>query len=89
MRVSLADVIKKFDQLIGKEVEREAISEWAKAKMIAEDTLELDYDPPYEKQRIWDGITYLLGVDLVQDMEGTYLHEIDDFIKTKRSLFDL
>lgn len=69
-----------FDSLIQEEKSREELSNWAFTLMEANDQRTLEYDPPFEKNKIWRGILYLIGVDLL-DIDGSYLHSIDNFIQ--------
>lgn len=85
MKVSLCEIEEKFNQLIHEKIPREDISAWAKKRQQAEDEDQLEYDPQDEEQRIWKAITYLIGVDL-KDMDGSYLHSIENFINFKNKM---
>lgn len=78
MQITLYEIKTKFDELINEDIPREAITEWAKKRQEAEDDEQLEYDPPFEENRIWRAITYLMGVDL-KDIDGSYLHSIENF----------
>ncbi|MBX9743592.1 MAG: hypothetical protein K2X08_00075 [Chlamydiales bacterium] len=82
MKVLLQEIKKVFDDLAQEKMPREAIAEWAKKRQEAEDDDQLEYDPPNEEDKIWDGIEYLMGVDL-KDTDGSYLHTIESFVKYK------
>lgn len=85
MQISLMEIREKFDQLINENMSRELIAEWAKKRQEAEDNDELEYDPPYEEDRIWRAITYLMGVDL-KDIDGSDLHSIENFVEFREKI---
>lgn len=80
MKVSLNDIKNAFDNLINKSKSREELANWASKLQFSEDLDELEYDPPNEESKIWDGIEYLMGVDL-KDIDGSYLHSQESFIQ--------
>ncbi len=82
MKISLNKIKQAFDFLIKEKKSREELASWAQKFQLAEDDGELEYDPPSEEDKIWDGIEYLMGVDL-KDTDGSYLHTIESFIKYK------
>ncbi len=57
---------------------RESISDWAATLRRAEEAELLSFDPPRARDRLWEAITYLEGVDL-KDGPSTYLHVVEDF----------
>jgi len=83
MKVSLEEIKKSFDSLINSEKSREEIANWAQNLMFANDDEILEYDPPDKEKKIWDGIEYLMGVDL-KDIDGSYLHTKEDFIQYRK-----
>lgn len=83
MKASINDIKKAFDLLINEEKSREELASWALKFQLAEDNNDLEYDPPYLEDKIWDGIQYLTGVDL-KDLDGSYLHSIDNFIEFRK-----
>ena len=87
MKVYLNEVMKAFDDLIEEKKSREEIASWALKIQIAEDAGDLKYDPTTEESKIWEGISYLTGVDL-KDIDGSYLHSIENFIDFRKE-FDL
>lgn len=87
MKITLDELRKKFDELISKDISREEVSEWAHIRKNAQDKRNLEYFPKEKESLIWDGIMYLLGVDLKTD-SSTYLHTTDDF-KNKRKVLDI
>lgn len=80
MKISLNEIKQAFEFLIEGAKSREELSNWALMLEAANDSKKLEYDPPHDKMRIWRGIQYLTGVDLL-DMGGSYLHSIDNFIQ--------
>lgn len=83
IRVSLDDIKQAFDFLIEEKKSREELSNWAIKLQFANDNDDLEYDPPSEEAKIWDGIEYLTGVDL-KDINGSYLHSKKSFIQYKK-----
>lgn len=83
MKVSLNEIKQVFDSLIQEKKTREEISNWAIELQFTHDDRNLIFDPPDEKDKIWDAISYLTGVDLL-DIDGTYLHSIDNFIDFRK-----
>ncbi len=79
MKVSAAEVSEQFDLLLGGEREPGAGEEWAAARMRAFDEGRLLFDPPADEDRIWEGISYLLGVGL-RVAPDRYLHCREDFL---------
>jgi hypothetical protein len=82
MKISLNEIRKAFDSLIKEEKSREELASWAQNVQFAEDDDNLEYDPPSAEDKIWDGIEYLMGVDL-RDIDGSYLHSMESFIRYK------
>ena len=85
MKVTLDEIKQIFDDLIKERKSREETSDWAILRQDAEDNEDLEYDPPKKEEIIWRAISYLTGVDLL-DLEGNYLHSIDNFIDFKKEL---
>jgi hypothetical protein len=82
MKISLNEIKQSFDFLIKEKKSREELASWAQKLQLAEDDGVLEYDPPSEEDKIWDGIEYLMGVDL-KDIDGSYLHTIESFVEYK------
>jgi hypothetical protein len=79
MKVSLKEMIEVFNDLIEEKKSREEVASWALKRQEANDLDALEFEPVSEKRKIWRGITYLMGVDLVE-IDGSYLHSIENFI---------
>jgi hypothetical protein len=82
MKISIDEIKQAFEFLIKEKKSREELSLWAQKLQMAHDNDDLEYDPSNEKERIWDGIKYLMGVDL-RDIDGSYLHSVENFIQYK------
>lgn len=82
MKISLNEIRQAFDSLIKEKKSREELAAWAQKFQLSEDDGDLEYDPPNEEDIIWDGIEYLMGVDL-KDVDGSYLHSIKSFVQYK------
>ena len=85
MKVTLDEIKEIFDDLIKERKVREDVSNWALKRLFADDLEPLEYDPPNKEKIIWSSIKYLTGVDL-RDLDGDYLHSIDNFIDFKNKL---
>lgn len=86
MIISLDEIKQAFDALITEKKSREEIASWAQKAQLAEDNSDLKYEPPSAEDKIWDGIEYLMGVDL-KDIDGSYLHSLESFIHYKNENF--
>jgi len=81
--IELNEIKQAFNYLIKEQKTREELANWAQKLQHAEDNGSLQYYPPDEEDKIWDGIEYLMGVDL-KDADGSYLHSKESFIKYKK-----
>lgn len=79
MPISISEITKMFDNLINEVDSRESVSNWATERVIAHDNDMLEFENRYDVESIWDALSYLSGVDLL-DMDGSYLHCKEDFI---------
>ena len=79
MKVTLNEIEQAFDLIINEKKSREDIALWAIKFQSAEDNGKLEYDPPSEEDKIWDGIQYLTGVDLL-DNDRIYFHSVKNFV---------
>ena len=84
--VNIKDVEEKFNDLICEKISREEVSNWALDMQDAEDECSLEYFPKNKEDAIWEGISYLTGVDL-PDLNRKYLHCKEDFIREKNKIF--
>lgn len=78
MYVSLSDIERAFEDLLSGARSREEIAAWAHSATESNDLDTLQYDPPGAERRIWNGILYLLGVDL-KEAPDVYLHDDGNF----------
>ena len=72
------EISQKFEALIAGAESRESIEDWARVRMEACDADEVSYEPRSDECRLWDAVTYLLGVGLCTESD-TYLHSTADF----------
>lgn len=79
MKVTLEEIKQLFNELIQKKQSREYFSNWASIRQQSHEGDDLVFEPYSEKTKIWNAILYLMGVDLL-DIDGSYLHSIEDFI---------
>jgi hypothetical protein len=86
IKVTLEDIQLKFDELVSGKVPWGNIANYAVSLTEANDRNELIIEPPWQKQKVWKGISYLTGVDLAGDKPGTYLHCVEDFIEFRREI---
>lgn len=77
MRIILESVRKVFSDVLEGRMTREEADRWAYIIVQASESQELIFFPPDEKKRIWDGIMYLYGIDLMEK-PGEYLHTDED-----------
>lgn len=85
MKVSLDELQQMFNLLIEEKKSREEIANWAVKLQFACDDGNLEFDPLTEEDKIWEGISYLTGVDLL-NIDGSYLHSIENFVDFKNSI---
>jgi hypothetical protein len=86
IKVTLEDIQLKFDELVSGKVPWGDIANYAVSLAEANDRDELIIEPYQQKQKVWEGISYLTGVDLAGDTLGTYLHSVEDFVEFRREL---
>lgn len=79
MKISKNEIEDKFEALISNKVSRESCSNYAYKLMQAFDDGKLEFVPPKDQSKISRGISYLLGVDLL-DYDGGYFHSVEDFV---------
>jgi hypothetical protein len=83
MKLSLHEIQEVFTELIEERKSREEIASWAVQRQAAHDYDNLEFEPASEKKKLWEGIIYLMGVDL-RDIDGSYLHSIENFIDFRK-----
>ncbi|MFN8985832.1 MAG: hypothetical protein ACK5VR_05925 [Burkholderiales bacterium] len=77
MEISLETVRSVFRDVLERRMTREAADRWAYDMMQQEEGGSLNYSPLSEKDRIWDGVMYLYGIDTMV-APGEYLHSEED-----------
>jgi hypothetical protein len=77
MDISIDIVKKVFVDLLDGRITRDAADRWAYSVKCASDSRVLIYLPPEDENRIWDGIMFLYGVDLLGE-HGNYLHNEEE-----------
>jgi len=72
------DVVKKvFLDILDGRVTREMADRWAYSVIQESELGTLIFVPPEEMGRIWDGVMYLYGIDIIE-ATGEYLHTEQD-----------
>ena len=82
MEVDLTTIQRKFDAILAASETRESVSNWARELREADDRQQLKIVPASDKQRLWNAILFLEGVDL-KDAPDSYLHNEEDIIREK------
>lgn len=77
MEVNLETVRDVFHALLDGRMTREAADRWAYGVIQLSEAGSLTYSPVTAKDRIWEGVTYLYGIDIM-DAPGQYLHTEED-----------
>src|SRR5262249_33728583 len=77
MEVSLQSVRRVFEDVLSGRILREQADRWAYAVVQEEETGVVTYSPARERERIWAGVMYLYGIDIMT-APGAYLHTDDD-----------
>lgn len=85
LEVSLNEIQEMFNDLIQEKKAREEIADWASQRQQADDEDNLEFQPQEERKKIWRALIYLMGVDLL-DMDGSYLHSIENFIDFRNNI---
>jgi hypothetical protein len=77
MEVDLQAVLRVFEDVLNGRMPREQADRWAYAVMQEEETGVVAYSPSHDRERIWAGVMYLYGIDMME-APNTYLHSNDD-----------
>jgi hypothetical protein len=80
MEIDVQSVRHVFEEILAGRMSREEGDRWAYSVMQQEEAQNLIYLPPSDKERIWSGVMYLHGVDLMESPDE-YLHT-DEEIRT-------
>ena len=77
MELDLQAVSRVFEDVLNGRMSREQADRWAYAVVQEEETGVVTYSPPRERGRIWAGVMYLYGIDIMT-APNAYLHTDDD-----------
>lgn len=77
MDVDLGTVRRVFEDVLSGSMSREQADRWAYAVVHEEEAGVVTYLPAHDRERIWDGVIYLYGVDAMK-APGEYLHSDGD-----------
>lgn len=88
MQITFADVTRWFDGILSDTLTRDEADRWAWSMMKADDTGNLAFLPPQDRDRIWRGLTYLYGVDMPNPTGGGFLHSLLDIREAYSKLAD-
>ena len=80
MEVDLQAVRRVFDDVLSGRMSREQADRWAFEVVREEETGIVKYSPSRERERIWAGVMYLYGIDMMK-APNEYLHSDDDIRK--------
>lgn len=87
MIVSLETVLKIYESLLTQQLSYDQADRWAWKMIELHDEYKLVYEPPEDKELLWELITYLYGIDVpsMTDRNQTARRDIDiiDFLKEK------
>jgi len=73
MEVDLQAVRRMFEDVLNGCMSREQADRWAYAVVKEEETGLVEYAPPRARERIWAGVMYLYGIDMMK-APNAYLH---------------
>ena len=77
MEIDLETVRVVFCDVLGGRMTREAADRWAYGVVQLSEAGSLTFSPVNAKDRIWEGVMYLYGIDTME-APGQYLHTEDD-----------
>jgi hypothetical protein len=77
VEIDLEAVRRVFCDVLGGRMTREAADRWAYGVMQLYEAGSLTFSPVNDEDRIWEGVMYLYGIDLM-DAPGQYLHTEED-----------
>lgn len=86
MEIDVESVRGVFRAVLTGQMTREAADRWAYALVQQSEAGSLIFVPQAEKERIWDAIMYLYGVDSME-APGEYLHTDEDIQAAMRAKF--
>ena len=77
MEINLEAVRRVFCDVLDGRMTREAADRWAYGVVQQSEMGSLTFSPANAKDRIWEGVMYLYGID-VMEAPGQYLHTEED-----------
>ena len=77
MEIDIESVRNVFRDVLTGQMTREHADRWAYSLIQQSEAGTLTFVPESDKKRIWDGIMYLYGVDVLEG-PGEYLHTDED-----------
>jgi hypothetical protein len=77
MEIGLQAVRRVFEDVLSGRMLREQADRWAYAVVQEEENGVVTYSPPRERERIWAGVMYLYGIDIMTAPDA-YLHTDED-----------
>jgi hypothetical protein len=77
MEVDLQAVRRTFEDVLNGSMSRERADRRAYAVVKEEETGIVEYSPPRARERIWAGVMYLYGIDMMK-APNAYLHSNGD-----------
>jgi hypothetical protein len=77
MEVNLEMVHRVFSDVLDGRMTREAADRWAYGVKQQFEAGSLTYSPATAEDRIWEGVMYLFGIDIMES-PGEYLHTDED-----------
>lgn len=83
MIISILDVRRVFQAVIDGQMSREDADLWASDVIKNDDNGDVVYVPIEDEPRIWSGIMYLLGIDLLES-PIRYVHLMEDILLAYR-----
>lgn len=84
MELNIDAVRNVFRDVLEGRMTREAADRWAYAVVRASELGDLSFVPPDEEDRIWSGVMYLYGIDIMEP-PGEYLHTVEDIQSAMRA----
>ena len=72
MHITFADVAARFDAILDGSMSRGEVDNWAWKMLEAEDAGDLAILPPNDHSRVWNGLTYLFGIDMSDPEDNSY-----------------
>jgi hypothetical protein len=88
MEISFEAVKNVFLNVLEGRMTREEADRWAYSIVKASESEDLICTHPEDKKRIWEGVMYLYGIDLMEK-PSEYLHTEEDIRKTLQNILNV